>query len=692
MAIDNSDNTGSYDSYTVKSTDTLASIAIKFKTSVAMLIYINGLESTSISVNQTLSVPSVNDNVAATSSSAIATAVSSTRGVTVSHPYASVTISTETGILTLNQNLAITSVNFEGDILSIRTIRDIGQDCPTFTLSVVYRNDWYSKIGSNDLVIIALCRPPETKANVLVGLVDDIRKTTDYSSGKPTRAFNVTGRGFNKALLMFNIGAISELSVASSTQGFMIDQVSTFSNGCPSDIISEVLRVYIGKGCDYNFANKQKFTSYYQASLKDNSKNYEFLSDTSSFLSYQGSLWEFIKELKNAPFNELFWEIVNDRPTLVFRPTPFNKAEWDKLPKITVKDLDIVSENLGRSDLETYTMYKVKSETFSGDTDELGVLPLWYPPYYSKYGIIRLEVTSKYINYVATDTSDTQETNLINKMKDLFNWNIKNNSMENGTLAVKGSNRYKVGSRLQIESTGIEYYIENVTQAYTLYSGWQTTLSLTRGLLYKNRFTAPWGSSVQMTASDVSKIFGYDVSSVQTDVTRGSTGVDTSSDVIDSSITGVTQKAILDTALGQQGSNMGDGSASKYAQWYYGSKHDGYSWCAIFVSWCANQAGISTNVIPKYASCDDGLSWFKKQGRFQASSSYSGAKYFNPKAGDIIFFSDNHTMLDSTHTGIVMSSNSTTVYTIEGNTSNTVAKRHYLLSSSYILGYGVPGY
>ena len=31
-----------------------------------------------------------------------------------------------------------------------------------------------------------------------------------------------------------------------------------------------------------------------------------------------------------------------------------------------------------------------------------------------------------------------------------------------------------------------------------------------------------------------------------------------------------------------------------------------YDWCASFVSWCANQAGVSTDVIPKHTSCTIG--------------------------------------------------------------------------------------
>lgn len=439
--------------------------------------------------------------------------------VTVEHPSAHITVATESEMLSFVGKSAMYSNTFDGDVLSLTTTRDMGQDCPTFSMNIVYRNDWFTKIGSNDLVIIALQRPPEAKHNVLVGLVDDVRKTTDFSTGKPVRAFTLTGRGFNKALQNFTVGTVSELTVTASIQGFFSTMLEVFSGAAPAVIIKGVLDNYIGMGCNYSFANGKTFKDYYQESIKNVSNGNEFLADATAFTSFQGGLWDFLKELKNAPFNEMFWEIINDRPTIIFRPTPFNKDNWNSLQCVTINDSDIINENLGRSDLETYVVYKVKAETFGGDTDILGYLPYWYPPYYTKYGITRLEVYSKYLEYNGDDLSTIQD-----KMKDIFNWNIKNNYMENGTITVKGLNCYKVGTRVKIASTGMEYYCEGVTHNFNFGTGWTTTLSLTRGLEPNDRFTAPWGCYKQMTAADVSKIYGYTVTDADIDPITGTFG------------------------------------------------------------------------------------------------------------------------------------------------------------------------
>lgn len=433
--------------------------------------------------------------------------------VTVEHPSAHITVATESEMLSFVGKSAMYSNTFDGDVLSLTTTRDMGQDCPTFSMNIVYRNDWFTKIGSNDLVIIALQRPPEAKHNVLVGLVDDVRKTTDFSTGKPVRAFTLTGRGFNKALVNFNIGAISELSILSASgMGFFGTMLDVFAGGSPAVVIKGVLDNYIGMGCNYGFANNKSFKDYYQESIKDTSNGNEHLADPTAFNSYQGGLWDFLKELKNAPFNELFWEIINDKPTIIFRPTPFNKDNWNSLQNIIVKDCDIINENLGRSDLETYTVYITKTEFMGIDSQFLG-FPYWYPPYYTKYGISRLEVHSKYRESIgeSTDGSEDETTMLESKTKDIFNWNIKNNVMENGTMTVKGLNCYKVGTRVTVESTGMEYYCEGVSHSFNFGTGWTTTLSLTRGLNPSDRFTAPWGCSQRMTPQDASTIYGQTI-------------------------------------------------------------------------------------------------------------------------------------------------------------------------------------
>lgn len=388
-----------YTTYTVKKGDTLESIAKKYNTTVAMIIYLNDLDVNDLSnlVGKKLTVPenSNSESVGSIASSQVITK-KSTRGVTLTHPYAKVSIFTETGMLSITQSLIVKDTTMDLDILSIATSRDLEQDCPTFNITLCFRREWYEKIASNDLIVIEMCRPPETKRSVFFGLIDDSRKSTDYNSDTPTRTISITGRGFGKAFSRFEIGVISELSAVNDTLGFMSNSLDALANGSPAELTRSVIDFYIGKGCNYKFSNGKSYMDYYQQTITGRDDDYEQLADTSTFLSYQGTLNNFLKELRNAPFNEFFWEVYNNRPTFIFRPTPFNEPEWTSLHRIEIKDMDVVKESLGKSDVETYTVYKVNAETFLGTTDTI-YFPLWYPPYYEKYGLARLEVTSKYL-------------------------------------------------------------------------------------------------------------------------------------------------------------------------------------------------------------------------------------------------------------------------------------------------------
>lgn len=114
------------------------------------------------------------------------------------------------------------------------------------------------------------------------------------------------------------------------------------------------------------------------------------------------------------------------------------------------------------------------------------------------------------------------------------------------------------------------------------------------------------------------------------------------------------------------------------------------AWCAIFVTWVKDAVGIDTKIIPNFASCDVGMQWFKNKKLWEKAKAYGGD--YLPEEGDIIFFSKNYNMNDSTHVGFVTGVSGTVVHTIEGNTSDAVHERSYDLSSKYILGYGCPEY
>ena len=147
-------------------------------------------------------------------------------------------------------------------------------------------------------------------------------------------------------------------------------------------------------------------------------------------------------------------------------------------------------------------------------------------------------------------------------------------------------------------------------------------------------------------------------------------------------ITG-TDDQIVTVALSQIG-NMG---GEPYWSWYgFNSRVE---WCACFVSWCANECGyIDAGVIPKYAGCVNGVQWFKDRGQWLDNSA-------EPTPGMIIFFDwADESGQDglSDHTGIVQKVENGRVYTVEGNSGDSVRQNSYPVGYYEILGYGAPAY
>lgn len=130
-------------------------------------------------------------------------------------------------------------------------------------------------------------------------------------------------------------------------------------------------------------------------------------------------------------------------------------------------------------------------------------------------------------------------------------------------------------------------------------------------------------------------------------------------------------------------SQLGNEGGEKFWSWWGFTERQ--EWCACFVSWCADQAGlIQKEAVPKFSVCTDGVAWFQAKGKWQSGGSV-------PTPGTIIFFDWDHDGA-SDHVGIVESYDGTTVHTIEGNSGDAVKQNNYTVNSQSILGYGLVAY
>lgn len=122
------------------------------------------------------------------------------------------------------------------------------------------------------------------------------------------------------------------------------------------------------------------------------------------------------------------------------------------------------------------------------------------------------------------------------------------------------------------------------------------------------------------------------------------------------------------------------GNVGGYPYWSWYGFSSRVEWCACFVSWCYNQAGKSE---PRFAGCEwQGVPWFQSHGQWGARG------YNNLAPGDAIFFDWD---LDGTadHVGIVIGTDGSRVYTVEGNSGDACKIKSYDLNYECIKGYGL---
>lgn len=144
--------------------------------------------------------------------------------------------------------------------------------------------------------------------------------------------------------------------------------------------------------------------------------------------------------------------------------------------------------------------------------------------------------------------------------------------------------------------------------------------------------------------------------------------------------------------LDDKTANAGGGNWTKYARdldaitdFYNGAKN-GWPWCDVFVDWLfyksfGKKEAMEMLCQPTHsmgAGCLYSAGYYKNNGRWSTT----------PHEGDQIFFS--YSPGEVSHTGIVEQISGNKVITIEGNTSDCVARRSYTIGASSIYGYGRP--
>lgn len=442
---------------------------------------------------------------------------------------------------TAEYNIRYESDNFNQDsirekIISVSTKNDMNDDSSAFTVTVASDTRWEELVRPNDLVIIKL-NPNETKVGyptakdtvendvVIVGLLTEIKSEGDYNDG--TRLYKLTGQSFAKILLNFELRVIQNVTLPISIgwldnrSGVGIESLGTEIQGTSVAETVKYLLVSFLDYVDYTFKSETGTTESYKERLNlliDSWTDDEFLLDPTPITSFEGSLNQMIKSVASRPFMEVFFDTYKDKDgyemsEMIVRRTPFDKEDWEALDELNMYSHEVIQEDLGQNDTETYSVYNViPGSQLEENIAIFTAKPQTNESLISHYGYKLLQVENQFLSMMSdealnsamenseddeeevdittdedTDESEGADPDRVERFsKRLYNWYSMNPLFYSGSFVVAGHPSYRVGKRLiyhdDIKKEKWEFYIEGVQHNFSRESGYTTTINVTRGL------------------------------------------------------------------------------------------------------------------------------------------------------------------------------------------------------------------
>ncbi len=216
------------------------------------------------------------------------------------------------------------------DVLSITTNKQMGSPVGTFQITLTGARgadgmDWYDRLDQNNLVVIKMGRPPEILATVMVGLIDEVRRTKIMgANGQPERGVLVRGSDFakplTKAMLVFYPSLALDPTISQDsffpTSGGFVPMLDFFTGadliqGRPEEMIQQAIVRILYRIMNMNFSYWESAKGMKTIHLS-NVLRYLLTSTPDvvpfmmTMLDYEGAFWNFVERVNIAPFNEMF--------------------------------------------------------------------------------------------------------------------------------------------------------------------------------------------------------------------------------------------------------------------------------------------------------------------------------------------------------------------------------------------------
>jgi hypothetical protein len=431
------------------------------------------------------------------------------------------------------QRLDLTPFLAEG--LPVQVSKSIRDPAGTFALTLSDRLDRtgdargigtldtvYAAIEPMDYIEIRMAREPHRYAGgelpiMMRGFVSDVRRTQVMGvDGKARRTVSITGHDFGK------LPQILQLFFQQSFEAAMayLSGFSLFVNaGFPvrmlapkewmSLVVADILNPFIRTMRSVTGLSDTMPEITAETTVVDGT-----ISSVIGQQQYQGTLWGFIEQWADRPWNEVFIEDQSRGPVLVFRPIPYVDASsrprpirtGAALPKMDVSltAADVVSISLGRSDagvanffwLTTPLATALAPTSINVAAIADGDLTVRDAPNCDPrlYGLRRMDASSNLFDTGArTHLADAQGPEAAEATTDLLGWykdrretlkkmNVDNAVFEHGGMVVKGDERLKAGRYLDFSMGDLasSAYVVGVVHTFVPFAAWTSSLSIER--------------------------------------------------------------------------------------------------------------------------------------------------------------------------------------------------------------------
>ncbi|KIL42083.1 hypothetical protein SD70_02550 [Gordoniibacillus kamchatkensis] len=419
-------------------------------------------------------------------------------------------------------------------IMQLRTHMGLGEPAGRFSLLLSFQKRWDKFVQAQDYVEIQYARYLKVPPVMMRALVSNVRRTRIMDeSGKLHRVITINGENYGKLWKQYDINYLVSLPGQTNLGGVDTDPAAglmfpmlTENYGIGAqDIGGPVAPGDLMQGITDKMLNAQVRVMQQinpQMPLLKCIPTVlpEYQINWLQIQQVQGKAFSLVQQFGNAPWCEWIIDDFTDGAVFFYRNTPFkgedgqyifpeSEPDKDYFLYPVISDIDIIEEDVGKSDGETYSYFftypstylidqfafkaqAIASEGIDSLAEEADPTTITNPhvvlDHLYRYGFQKLELGSPCIQTNDFDTGLALTLKLNRWLVKAFNWTP---FMYNGTIRMKGNEHMRIGRYFLNTSTNEEYYIESVDHVITIGQtdsigndnvyNFQTTVGVTRG-------------------------------------------------------------------------------------------------------------------------------------------------------------------------------------------------------------------